>query len=90
MWNKKNREAQKGRERIIVPLLWRFGKLNFTYLGSLRHRRRRGCQSRRGYGYHCLLWHLRLLRHFPLPPTLAKAGVDEGAEVDEVMVYMAM
>ena len=41
-------------ERIIVPILRRFGKLNFTYLGSLWHPH--------------LLWHPCLLRHPPPTP----------------------
>ena len=36
------------RECTILPILWRFGKLNFTDLSSLRRRSRRGCQSTRG------------------------------------------
>ena len=42
-------------EGRFVPIFWRFGKLNFTYLGSLWHRSRQGLPSP------CLLRH-RLLQ----------------------------
>ena len=42
-------KREKNWERIIVPILWHFGKLNFTYLGNLQ------CPSR------CLLWRPFLL-----------------------------
>ena len=45
------------REGIIVPVLKRFGKLNFTYLGNLRRRSRRGCQSTRGFVYWAFWYH---------------------------------
>ena len=32
-------------DRIIVPILRHFGKLNFTYLGNLRHRSKQGHRS---------------------------------------------
>ena len=38
-------------EGRIVPFCWRFGKLNFTYLGRLWRQSRWGCRSTRGFVY---------------------------------------
>ena len=48
----------------MVPILWRFGKLNFTYLRSLRHRSRcllwrqsrRECRNRRLINFDTLIY----------------------------------
>ena len=38
--NRNGNQRYFRREHIILPILWRFGKLNFTFLGSLRRQSR--------------------------------------------------
>ena len=60
---RKNKISLIQGEGKIIPILWHFRKVNFTYLGKLwcrsrrvfRHRIRRGCQSRRRHPT-TLLW----------------------------------